>query len=851
MTSLIVQHISSRITRLLAEALMRKTPTFLLSSFPATLSLVATVLVALPAAAQNQYVYRNIDVNFPGSSNTGAGGINNAGTIVGSYIGADGNSHGFEDVNGTFTTIDFPTCPTSTCQNGAAGINNLGEIVGSFSDDNNIGHGYFEIKGAFQEIDFPGADETFPAAVNDKGVIVGSMQNSTGVHGFEFVNGQFSIVDCPNGNESFVNGINNAGDLVLSCGAAGSYEFAPARGFVPVVFPAAILGGTAANGINNLGDIIGSYIGNDGGRHGFLLSAGSPSTIEPMGSTFAVADGINDQGEITGFYNDNQNVAHGFLANGPELLDPVPDLMSGPAVASASLASVGLGGRVVKAVGADGVTEVVVRIPAQNVGDQFKLTLINDQNVPSTSPNNDGGLGNPGDTTFSSNQVTVTAIGVTTQGGGMAPLAFAVYRVPIDFARQNADGSYMSGFCTFITAPAGFAFESGAPSNVPQDIVGVKPIGDDQEGCRTVTISVQNLQTNTSSPLPVIILRPPVVLIHGLWDNWQTWNNFSPLVSGTGTVDSRFYIGRVSYDSLIGPEISASIPDYSSSILDQFFLTHKARANSLGFAFNAGVVQAFTDQWIEGFKGGKNPVGLPAAAVQADIVAHSMGGDIARTMVSQTGFLNDDNYDQGSIHKLITIDTPHLGSPLASKLLNNQESCLQHWVLAPFGDFVFSSVILGSPFPISGAIGDLSPSSQALANISAQGPHSIPTALIAATYGDFVSAQSSGRANTIFVICGNNSGSLAQDLVLDPANDWPAIFGEPSDAIVGLSSQLGGFSSSGFVFSGFLHSSGVKNLGFSGNTVLDPDSTTGIPSTVIRLLNTPVTDTASFEPVNP
>jgi hypothetical protein len=86
--------------------------------------------IALPSAAQSQYIYKNVDVNFADSSATGASGINNAGTIVGGYTGADGFSHGFEDVNGTFTTVDFPTCPTSFCRNGATGINNLGEIVG-------------------------------------------------------------------------------------------------------------------------------------------------------------------------------------------------------------------------------------------------------------------------------------------------------------------------------------------------------------------------------------------------------------------------------------------------------------------------------------------------------------------------------------------------------------------------------------------------------------------------------------------------------------------------------------------------------------------------------------------------
>lgn len=243
-------------------------------------------------------------------------------------------------------------------------------------------------------------------------------------------------------------------------------------------------------------------------------------------------------------------------------------------------------------------------------------------------------------------------------------------------------------------------------------------------------------------------------------------------------------------------------------------------------------------------------MGLPAAAVQSDIVAHSMGGDIARTIASQTGFLNDDNYDQGSIHKLITIDTPHLGSPLASKLLTTQESCLRKAVLAPFGNFVFESVMLGSPLPISGAIGDLSPSSQALSSIAQQGSHAIPTAFIAATYDNFGSAKTSFFANVAFAVCGNGD-PLAQDLAFDPARDWPAIFGEPSDAIVGLSSQLDGFTSGGFTFSGFLHSGGANFLGFSGSNVLDPDSTARIPSTVIKLLNTPVTNTASFQPVDP
>lgn len=721
--------------------------------------------------------------------------------------------------------------------------------MGDVTDEAGNTHGYYEIGGVFHLFDFPGADLTLAKGVNDKGLVVGFYVDINNVsHGFMLSPGQTvpTSFDCSGGTNTILNSVNNQGDLVGNC-SLGPFKITAAQGITAIALPGA--SSVRPLGINNIGDIVGEYLDASSRLHGFLISEGNTVTIDPPGSTLTEANKLNDQDEIAGDHEDSQGVTHGFLASGPQLVDPVPDFINTitSTVGPSLLQSLGIiDGHVVKGVAADGVTEVVVRIPAQNAGDQFKLTLVNDQNLISQAPDQDGALGNPGDTTFSLNQLTVSAILVNTQSGGTTPIAFAVYRAPVDFARQNPDGSYPSGFCRFINAASGF----GIPSNTPEELIGLQPQSDDQAACRTVSISVQNLQTGASSSLPVVILRPPVVLIHGLWDNWTTWNNFSPLVSGTRTVDSRFYVGRVSYDRLIGPSISASVPDYSSSSILQFLLATKAKANSLGFVFNAGSVKTFTDSWIENFKEGNNPMGIRAAAVQADIVAHSMGGDIARTMVLQQNFFNDDNYGQGSIHKLITIDTPHLGSPLATALLKSQESCIQHWVLAPLGNFVFSSVILGSPFPINGAIGDLSPSSQSLSNIGAQGSHPIPTALIAATYANFGSIQTSIDGNVIFLLCGN-SDPLAQDVGLNPAVSWPAIFGEQSDAIVPLSSQLDGFSSGGFVFSGFLHSKGAQNLGFSGPMVLDPDSTTGIPSTVIKLLNTPVTNTSSLQAVNP
>lgn len=375
---------------------------------------------------------------------------------------------------------------------------------------------------------------------------------------------------------------------------------------------------------------------------------------------------------------------------------------------------------------------------------------------------------------------------------------------------------------------------------------------DDQLASRGVTIQVQDVTNGHTSSLPIEILRPPVVLIHGLWDNAQTWNSFNPLVNGPTSVDPRFYIGRVDYSYNVGAEIVATDPAYSS--------WKDAGANSLGFAYNAPLVAGEMAGWVDSFKQANNPLGIPVAAVQADIIAHSMGGDIARMIAADPSYPSNTTFGQGTIHKLITIDTPHLGSPLAARLVSSQESCIRG-VLGYFGNFAFNSVSLSSLELVPGAVGDLSPGSSALSTIATQNSHPLPTAFIAAAYSNFGSAKTSVFANAIFLVCGY-SDPLAQALGLDPADDWPAIFSEPSDAIVGQSSQLNGLSpSAGIVFSeangntpqgGLLHSSGANKLGFSGPSVLSsPGDGNPVPAAVINLLNTTVTNMASFQSVNP
>ncbi len=222
-------------------------------------------------------------------------------------------------------------------------------------------------------------------------------------------------------------------------------------------------------------------------------------------------------------------------------------------------------------------------------------------------------------------------------------MVFAAYHAPLDFA---ADPSNV---------------EAGLPD-------------------RQVFIKVK-LTTSTGetveSTQPLKIVRPPVVLVHGLWGSRESWKKFAPLFSfseesGQKVVDSRFAVESI---------------DYSGT-------------NTFSIAINAPFIGSRLRNLIKDFKLDKE-----VAAVQADVVTHSMGGLLTR-MVSlfADGFIRNDNFLLGDMHKLINIATPHFGSELA-RLLRN-DSCV---------NFYFS---LSGNRTDQGAVEDLVPRSPVLSLIN-------------------------------------------------------------------------------------------------------------------------------------
>src|SRR4051812_25651077 len=101
--------------------------------------------------------------------------------------------------------------------------------------------------------------------------------------------------------------------LVIAPMAGGSSANAVTFSFTQIDVPGAFLGTTVASGINDAGQIVGSFIDSTG-QHGFLRDPDGnltqidvPSAVGPFGTQ---AFGINDAGQIVGIFNGG---SHSFL----------------------------------------------------------------------------------------------------------------------------------------------------------------------------------------------------------------------------------------------------------------------------------------------------------------------------------------------------------------------------------------------------------------------------------------------------------------------------------------------------------------------------------------------------------
>jgi uncharacterized membrane protein len=276
-------------------------------------------------------------IDFPGAVLTFATDINNGGQIVGRYLDTAGITRGYLLSRGTFTSLTFPGAVFTD----TIGINRSGDIVGFYSLTSTTGvkdvHGFLLRGGIFISFDFPGAPDTFAEGIDTNGDIVGFTTDISFSlskrHGFLLSGGVFTSIDFPGAASTEAWRINDLGEIVgryLSTTDDKWHLYRLSGGSFTAVadFPEAAQ--TAAGfqshvgGLNSQGDITSDYCSStpclntsndtvDAGLHGFLLSGGIYTSIDPPVAIGSIAIGINDTGDIVGIYVDTSERLHGYL----------------------------------------------------------------------------------------------------------------------------------------------------------------------------------------------------------------------------------------------------------------------------------------------------------------------------------------------------------------------------------------------------------------------------------------------------------------------------------------------------------------------------------------------------------
>jgi len=294
----------------------------------------------------------------------------------------------------------------------------------------------------------------------------------------------------------------------------------------------------------------------------------------------------------------------------------------------------------------------------------------------------------------------------------------------------------------------------------------------------------------------VTIVRPPVVLVHGLWSDWTKWWPTEWFAK------QHFWVWPLDYET----------------------------TNAREFEINDKRVASQLNQAIDYFR-----IDQDVAAVQASAVGHSMGGILLRRVVGNAVYGRETytkaNFWQGPIDRLITIDTPHWGATSANWLLDTLGPSAE--ALTKVNEFLNGITPVGNRAISGGAVGDLSVGSAAIRSLPDTRAYGIPTHAIIGTGGGaaFDLIQVTGDLISEFVPPYWGATWMVVSANLD-ALEFLLFGSDPHDIIVGFASQRGGLTGAACSEFGF----GLEGAGV--HTTVNT-SEQRVAERVMRLLNLP------------
>jgi PGAP1-like protein len=145
----------------------------------------------------------------------------------------------------------------------------------------------------------------------------------------------------------------------------------------------------------------------------------------------------------------------------------------------------------------------------------------------------------------------------------------------------------------------------------------------------------------------ITLKRPLPILVHGVWSGGSAWAGLRVYLTDHGyQVCADCVVEYGGYDG--------GAPTFN-----------KAASKSID-ALRVKVDRAIKELHTQGF-----------AATQVDIVAHSMGGLVTRARAAQWLYKSRADFFRGTFHRVITVGTPHQGTPVANWIVRHRTETRQ------------------------------------------------------------------------------------------------------------------------------------------------------------------------------